>query len=107
LNLGCGKVEIFVGKTLKKSGEVLADGSPPPKKNFFLFFGVFSFLSLPSADVALGKGFVECLTRGTRQRIPLPINSLPSGLCRVGARQSLCRVREGPLPSARALGKAS
>ena len=39
LNLGCGKVDNFVGKTLKKVGrEVLADGSPPPKK---IFFGVF------------------------------------------------------------------
>ena len=100
------KLQILLEKYWKKWGGALADGSPPPKKISY-FFGVFSFLSLPSADVILGRAFAECLTRGTRQRIPLPINSLPSGLCRVGARQSIYRVREGPLPSARALGKVS
>ena len=30
LNLGCNKVKNFVGRMLKKNGEVLADGSPPP-----------------------------------------------------------------------------
>jgi len=44
LNLGCGKVVNFLGKTLKKVG-VLAKN---PKK-IFIFFWVFSFLSLPSA----------------------------------------------------------
>jgi hypothetical protein len=40
LNLGCGKVANFVGKTLKKSGEELAGWQPSPQKVFFLFFGV-------------------------------------------------------------------
>jgi len=78
LNLVCNKVKNFVGKMLKKSGEVLADGSPPPKKNFPIFWGFFHFYLCQ-----------VLMTRGTRQRIPLPINSLPSGHC---ARQSLCRV---------------
>jgi len=42
LNLGCGKVKNFVGKTLtKKWGGAIADGSPPPKNNFFPILGFF------------------------------------------------------------------
>jgi len=62
------------------------------KTNFSYFWDFFSFLSLPSVDVALVKAFAEYVTRGTRQRIPLS-----SGLCRVGTRQSLSRVQDGPL----------
>jgi len=35
----------------------------------------------------------------------MPIKTMPSGLCRAGSRQRLCRELSGPLPSARALGK--
>ena len=39
LNLDCNKIKNFIGKTIKKSGEVVADSSPP--LNFFLFLGIF------------------------------------------------------------------
>ena len=65
-----------------------------PSPNFFCYyFWVFSHFhfaeckSLPSAFPALGKGFAECPTKSTRQRL----------LCRL----IFCRVRHSakPLPS--------
>ena len=82
---------------------------PPP--NFFLkIFAIilefFRIFILPSAFLALGKGFTECPTKSTRQRLfcRLILCRVPFAEC--GTRQSLCRVYFGLYRVPTALGKA-
>ena len=60
---------------------------PSPKKKFAIIFGFFRIFILSSAFPALGKGFAECPTKSTRQKL----------LCQL----IFCRVRYStkPLPS--------
>ena len=82
-----------------------------PEKKICYYFWVFSHFhfaeckSLPSAFPALGKGFAECPTKSTRQRLfcRLILCRVPFAEC--GTQQSLCRVYFGLCRVPQALGK--
>ena len=82
-----------------------------PKKKFCYYFLVFSHFhfteckSLPSAFPALGKGFAECPTKNTRQRLLCRLIFCRVPFAEYGTQQSLCRVYFGLCRVPQALGK--